>query len=658
MQVRLLGPVQLRDRDGPVPIGPRVRVVLAALALSPGRAVSVQRLVSAVWPEDPPVTATAQIQACVSALRRAISDAGLPARDVVVTTPPGYMLSAGSADVDVLRFDGELAEAAGAAAAGDHQEAAALLREALARWRGRALEGFPGLAVEATRLEERRVSALERRFDADLACGGHVDLIPELASLVAEHPLRERFRGQLMLALHGAGRQSEALEVYQDGRRFLVEELGLEPGPELREVQRQVLLATYPRQVAHIPAPEGCEPSPLPPDVPDFTGRRAQAAGVIEAIATDPHTSEAVPTVAITGCGGVGKTTLAVHVAHRLRERFCDGRLYADLRAADGRAADPSEVLARLLRRLGLEPGEIPGCREDRAELYRARLYGRRVLVVLDNADDEAQVRPLLPGSGTCSVIVTSRRRLTGLPGAVPVELGMFTDAQATELLCRVAGADRVLAEPAAAALIARLCDRLPLALRIAAARLAAKPHWRLEGFARRLADERRRLDELTHADLEVRGSIGLSHNGLSSPAQRVLRLLGLLDWPDFGTGPAAALLDVGDDQAEELIEELIDARLVEPAGRDAAGGARYRLPDLVRVYARERAAGDETAAERHAALSRALTTRLMPGSGGMPPASGAGPATVVPLREASEPHRAAGPRRPAHRGDTAEDKA
>jgi DNA-binding SARP family transcriptional activator len=615
MQIRLLGPVQLRGSDGPVPIGPRVRVVLAALALNPGRAVSVDRLVAAVWPERPPATATAQIQACVSVLRRAVAAVGRPARDVVVTTPPGYMLSAGPDEVDVLQFERGLADAGAAAAHGDPERAAGLLREALARWRGRALEGFPGLAAEATRLEERRLAALEKRFDADLACGRHADVIPELVVVVAEHPLRERFRVHLVRALHRAGRRSEALEVYQDGRRSLIEELGLEPGPELRRAQRDILAAdpaVLAQPVAPIRQVAG-GPSPLPSDVADFLGRRGEVAAVVDALTGRTDPCGAVPAVAVTGPGGVGKTTLAVHVAHRLRDLFRDGRLYADLHGTGGDAAGPGEVLGRLLRRLGVQDGAIPRDTEERAELYRASLDGRRVLVVLDNAAGEAQVRPLLPGSGTCAVVITSRRRLTGLPGAVTVELDAFTEVHATALLGRIAGRERVSAEPAAARRIAELCDRLPLALRIAGARLAAKPHWRLEELAARLGEEDRRLDELAHADLGVRESLRAGDETISPPARRVLRLLSLLDSEDFRAGPAAALADVPVAEAEELVEELVDARLLQVTGRDPAGRTCYRFPGLVRVYARERAACEDSPDERRRALSRALTTPLLP---------------------------------------------
>lgn len=579
MQVRLLGPVELWDGAAAVPIGPRARAVLAVLALDPGRVHGVDRLIEAVWGERAPTTATAQIQACVSALRRALGSA----RDTLITAAPGYSLRTDR--VDLLEFEHRVAAARDA----EPVRAAEELRAALALWRGPALGGLPCLGAEADQLEERRLAALADRIDADLALGRFADLISELTSLVAANPLRERFRGQLMAALHRSGRRSEALDAYQEARHTLVGELGLEPGPELRRLQQEIL--------ADEPVTHG--PSPLPPDVADFTGRAKQVSEVIDAVSWRPE--EAVPIVTVTGRGGVGKTTLAVHAAHRLRPRFPDGRLYVDLHGTDC-PADPGEVLGRLLRHLGVDGAAIPDDIEERAELYRARLDGRRILIVLDNAADEAQVRPLLPGSPSCGVVLTARRRLTGLPGAVRVELGAFEPSQAMELLTRVVGADRLAAEPEAGERVAELCDRLPLALRIAAARLAAKPHWSVDRLASRLADERHRLDELVHADLEVRGSLALSHRGLSTQARRAFRLLGLLDVPDFAAWTAAALLDTPVSHGEDLIEELVDARLLEIAGPD-----RFRFHDLLRVYARERALADESPEQRRDALARAL---------------------------------------------------
>ncbi|WP_344452504.1 AfsR/SARP family transcriptional regulator, partial [Actinocorallia aurantiaca] len=408
MQVRLLGPVELRDGRGVVPVGPRARAVLAALALDAGRPVSVERLVRAVWPRTPPATATTQIQGCVSALRRAFG----PARDLLVTCPPGYLLALDGDSVDALEFAGKVAEARTAARRGDDEGAALLLRQALGGWRGCALEGVPGLYAEAAQLEEQRLLALERRIEADLARGRAAELVPELTALCAGHPLRERFHGQLMVALTRSGRRPAALEAYRRLRDALVGELGLEPGPELRRIQRDVLAVRYPAETT------------LPHDPADFTGRAAETLRVAEAV-----TSAALPIVVVSGRPGAGATALATHAAHQLRRRFPDGCLYTDLHFT----AEPLEVLGRLLRMLGVTAP--PRGLAERAELYRARTQGRRLLIILNDASGERQVLPLLPGDGGPGVIVTGRGRLTALPGAVHVELEPLPAEDAVELL-------------------------------------------------------------------------------------------------------------------------------------------------------------------------------------------------------------------------------
>jgi tetratricopeptide (TPR) repeat protein/transcriptional regulator with XRE-family HTH domain len=353
---------------------------------------------------------------------------------------------------------------------------------------------------------------------------------------------------------------------------------------------------------------EGTGPSLLPPSVTDFTGRQEEVASVLELLATDglqegPHT---VVISALAGKPGIGKTTLAVHVAHRLRDRFSDGQLYVNLQGAQPQPLEPASVLVRFLRALGLDGSSIPDDLEERAERYRMLLADRRMLVVLDNAAGEAQVRPLMPGSPTCGVLVTSRARLTGLEGVQLLDLDVLPPQAAVELLARVAGPARITAEPEPAAAIVGYCGRLPLAIRIAGARLAALPAWSLARLAERLADERRRLDELTAGDLEVRASIALSYRALSEQQQRVFRRLGLLEAPDFPAWVAAALLDLQPSRGEELVDGLVDAQLLEVAGEDAAGQLRYRFHDLLRVYARERAAAEDPSHDQDAALARA----------------------------------------------------
>ena len=364
--------------------------------------------------------------------------------------------------------------------------------------------------------------------------------------------------------------------------------------------------AQVPRSVAS----EAAIPFLLPADSADFTGREEAVGrlGVLLAGAPDGAArSTAMLVMAVMGGGGVGKTTLAVHVAHRVRARFPDGQLFINLRGAEASPADPEEALGRLLRALGVDEAAIPEGSDERAELYRSLLADRRVLVVLDNAASEAQVIPLLPGSPTCAVLVTSRAPLTGLGGVRLLELDVLDPAQAVELLGRIVGAQRVAAEPAAAAELARLCGYLPLALRVAGARLAARRHWRLAQMVERLDDERQRLDELTHGHLAVRASLTLSYQALGPAARLLFCRLGLLEAPDVAAWAAAALLDSPVEQATELADRLVDARLLEVAGRDATGQVRYRFHDLVRVFARERSETADPPKQRRAALARAF---------------------------------------------------
>jgi tetratricopeptide (TPR) repeat protein len=350
-------------------------------------------------------------------------------------------------------------------------------------------------------------------------------------------------------------------------------------------------------------------PRQLPPDIADFTGRQLALEWLYARMRAHEEGSTAVMITAAVGKPGVGKTTLAVHAAHQLVSQFPDGQLYVNLRGAEAQALDPPEVLGRFLRALGVEGHSIPDDVDERADLYRSLMAHRRALVLLDNAADEAQVRPLLPGGGGNAVLITSRTRLTGLAGTEVIDLDVLPPEQAVELLGKIFGAHRVARELAAAQVIAALCGYLPLALRIAGAKLAAKPQWRLQRLAHRLGEQHRRLDELTAGDLEVRASVGLSYYGLGEMEQRAFRLLGLLEVPDFAAWMLAALLDIPAAEAEEVADHLADAQLLDPIGDDATGQLRYRLHDLVRLYARERLAAEDTLATRRAALERTLQT-------------------------------------------------
>lgn len=629
MAYRILGELTVLGESGPLLItSDRQRAVLALLLLEANRVVPVDRLIDGVWDGAPPDTARSQIHICVSRLRRSLRGAGVT--DALVTRTPGYLIEVAEEHLDLHVFDRLTAAGRAAFAAGELAEAAERYGEALGLWRGQALAGLEGPAVRtaAQALEERRLAVLEERVEAVLRLGKHHEVIDELITLVATHPLRERPLALLMISLYRDGRTAESLEVYRRARERFVEELGLEPGESLQRLEQAILagdagerrgpLLTDSAEPATALAPArgpgvgaglgAGVPCLLPADIADFSGRARLIEQLRAALLpAEPSRSDPLPLAALSGRGGLGKTTAAIHLAHGLTDRYPDGQLFAALRGTTGDPMPPTEVLARFLRVLGMPDATIPADQEGRAELYRDCLAGLRVLVVLDDAASEEQVMPLLPGTGTCALVVTSRRRLTRLPGAHRVDLRPLTAGPALELLTRVIGAERVDAEPEAARTVVHCCAGLPLALRMAGARAAAKPHWTLRHLAARMEDERRRLDELAAGGAGIRSSIAAACEGLPEPARRLLRRLGLLPDTDFAASVAAPLLSSGADEADEALEALVDARLVDVERADP-DGPRYRLPSLIRVYARERLAAEDSSAEQRAAQARLRT--------------------------------------------------
>ncbi|WP_330338619.1 BTAD domain-containing putative transcriptional regulator [Streptomyces sp. NBC_00557] len=624
---------------------PKVRALLAALLLEPGRVVSVESLKDALWGGAPPVSAQASLHNHVTRLRRLLDDP-----DRLRAVPPGYLLRVDQGELDVHVFDARVAEARAAHARGDWPGVVRACAAALALWRGTPLSGLPadlgGYAL-VQRLQEARRLLLEWRYDAELALGGSrlAGIVPELAALVAEYPLREAYHRQLMLALHRTGRHAEALAVHRDLRARLIEELGVEPGPAVREAHVEVLRGSDEggqraeeerdsRQAGAVhqqvgaaddlggteePAetPSGREdgvpsdtrpaprPAQLPPPPAHFTGRVDVRRALRQAL-TEP--AAPAPAVAVlSGMAGVGKSALALHVAHELRERFTDGQLYVNLHGATPGMTPLTSVqaLAALLRDLGVAPRSIPEHPDAAAALLRSLLAPARVLLVLDDAATAAQVRPLLPAGPGCAVIVTSRSPLTALDGARRFPLGPLTGEDSAALLRAVSGREGLDAGHA----LVELTGRLPLALRVVAARLAARRALTPDVLAGQLAETGGRLRHLEYDDLSVRRSLAVAHDALAA-AQReadrdaalALRRIGALDLPTYGAPLIARLTGIDERRAEAALDRLVDVALLEETTY-----GRYAPHDLVRDFARELAdadAGEEEKGRREPGAS------------------------------------------------------
>ncbi|MFI9387408.1 AfsR/SARP family transcriptional regulator [Kutzneria sp. NPDC052558] len=596
-----------------VPPG-RQQVILALLLVEADHIVSTDHIVDVLWDDQPPDTARTQVQICVSRLRKTLTQGGLPA--TIDTRPPGYRLRIPDDSLDAHAFSAEVGEARVLAREGQTARAAALLRAAVARWRGPCLHGLPNRALRARalRLDEERLGATEDYLELELDLGGHHQLIGEIGRLVQENPLRERLRGLLMTALHRAGRQAESLDVYRRGRALLIDELGLEPGPELRSLESAILAgADELRPAPEVPVVALAEPVPeqprmerprqLPADTADFVGHDELIA-TAESVLTGGD--RAIGVVVVIGRPGVGKSTVATHIGHRVAERhYPDGQLYCDLRGTGGDAEGAVDVLGRFLLALGIPGPMIPDGLAGRVEMYRTLLAERRVLVVLDDAVSERQVAPLLPGSSSCAVLITSRTRLTGVPGARQLELDVLDHEHALALLRRVVGAERVDREVESASALVRTVGGLPLALRIIAARLAARPHWSLASMVHRLASERRRLDELAHGEMTVRASLSLTHDGLDPRSRRLFGLLSLAGGSTLPGWLAGAVLDDDHPFPSDLLEPLVDVQMLDVAAVEATGEFRYRFQDMVRLFAGERLAAEVDPADHAGAVRR-----------------------------------------------------
>jgi DNA-binding SARP family transcriptional activator len=590
VRFRILGSLEVQAADGaPVPLtAAKPRALLALLLLHANRPVGVNALTEALWPDEPPRTAAGALRTHVSTLRRSLRLTELTAR------PPGYQIELAPDELDLLLFDRLAEQGHRAAARGDLTAAADLWERALALWRGRPLDGMElGAGAESALadLSERRLALLEHWARARLALGQHTDTLPALAAATAEQPLREQVHELAMLALYRAGRQADALAMFRQLRQRLVTELGVEPGQAVQRLQRRILSADPDLEPPSPAVSEGSLSAPrqLPPDIGAFTGRHEEVTAA-RARLPAPSPLRPPPIVAISGAGGVGKSALAVHLAHRLAHRFPDGQLYVDLQgaAAGLPPLPPLEVLGRFLRALGARTTDLATVDEASAA-FRAATASRRLLVVLDNAHSAIQVRPLLPAGPHTAVLLTSRRVLSTLDNTTLVRLDVLPTAEAILLLGRLAGPDRVAADPAAAHRVVRWCGCLPLALRIAGARLAARPDWPLRELADRLSDAGHRLDELRIDELGVRSSFEVGYELLRGgtdaedrAAARAFPLLALPDAADLSLPAVAALLGMDEGAVGRILDRLVDCQLV---ASPAPG--RYRLHDLLRLYGR-----------------------------------------------------------------------
>ncbi|GAA0643822.1 hypothetical protein GCM10009548_05670 [Streptomyces malaysiensis subsp. malaysiensis] len=585
---KILGALEAWDGDRRLNLdGPVNERVLGLLLLESGWVVPIPRLVEAVWGEDPPSTATQQIRKAVARLRHQIPSG----QEIILTERHGYRLVVDDDSLDLRLFDLWTHRAQTAHAEGRLKDAVADLTAALGLWRGSILVGAGGPLIDTLRpaWEERHIAAIEHCFDLRLDLGETSELIADLRESVVAHPFRETLMRQLMLALYRAGRQAEAVEEYARIRSLLAGELGIDPSPELTELHEAILRGEAWLTAGRDQKPPVEEPSivaaprSIPRDLADFTGRQDELRRLTTM--ARPVAEQTGPRIVVVeGMGGSGKTALAMHVAHRLAGDYPDGQLYLDLRgfASAEEPLSPERGLGDLLRALGAADECVADDDDCRLTRWRMTSAKRRILLILDDAWDVAQVRPLLPTAAGSLVLITSRVRLPELEGAEELSLAVLGEEDGVELMRRLLGHDRVAAEPKATARLVSLCGGLPLALRICAARLRKRPHWSVRHLTDRLEDDTHALRELESGDRSVAGVLRTSYRVMEPAHQDAFRLLTLHPGADFDVSAAAALLGTGPDSAERILEYLLDVNLLQQFEF-----GRYSFHGLVHSFAR-----------------------------------------------------------------------
>lgn len=621
LEVRVLGEVELRVGDRPINLGPlKQRTVLAALVMDAGRHVAVTTLIDRVWDAPAPMEARNALYTYIMRIRRILSSAQPDGGGVILSREPGgYSIRIPAEAVDVHRLRSRADHAR--RLTGDGPDRTALLNEAVGLWRGEPLADLPGAWAARVRqgLRQQLLGVLADWASAELAAGRPGLVADRLSRELAQSPLAEPLISSLMRALCMDGRRAEALEQYARSRQHIQDELGVEPGPELRALHQEILRGTAAAPAVRPPstiepAARRPEPAPrvaagqsgchLPADLPDHTGFEPEIARASAALSGVGDPDAPRPVVVLSGQGGIGKTSLSIHLAHLLRCHYPDGQIFVSLNGGRVRLA---EVLGRVLRALGVATTPRPATVDDLLAQYRAEISHRRILLVLDDAGGSDDIRPLVPGVPGTAMIVSTRARLTTIAGAELIELRLLTEPTSLTLLGRIVGTDRLATDASAAAALVRACDGLPLAIRIVGARLTARPHWPVARLAQRLADERRRLDEMATDGLAVRISVAAGYEGLAPAARVLFHRLGFLGVPEFAPWLVAALLDTTADVAEDLLENLVDVRLVEVTENAARSTVRYRMHDLVRLFAYERAVEEKAEETLRRAVARVV---------------------------------------------------